>query len=104
EIISLKDGDRVVGAAPAPDGAELVFVTSDAQLLRFDASAVRHQGRTAGGMAGIRVAAGERVISFGVVDADAEGTVVVTVAGTTQALAGADAGTGKVSDFDEFPA
>jgi len=104
EIISLKDGDRVVGAAPAPDGAELVFVTSDAQLLRFDASAVRPQGRTAGGMAGIRVAAGERVISFGVVDADAEGTVVVTVAGTTQALAGADAGTGKVSDFDEFPA
>src|SRR5690606_27536368 len=44
EIIALKDGDSVVGAAPAPDDAELVFVTSDAQLLRFDASAVRPQG------------------------------------------------------------
>ncbi|MDF2555765.1 MAG: topoisomerase, partial [Microbacterium sp.] len=58
EIISLKPGDRVVGAAPAPDGAELVFVTSDAQLLRFDAAAVRPQGRAAGGMAGVRVADG----------------------------------------------
>jgi DNA gyrase subunit A len=102
EIIALKDGDRVIGAAPAPDGAELVFVTTDAQLLRFDASAVRPQGRTAGGMAGVRVAAGERVIFFGVTVAAPE-TVVVTVAGTSQALLGADAGTGKVSEFTEFP-
>jgi DNA gyrase subunit A len=102
EIIALKDGDRVVGAAPAPDDAELVFVTTDAQLLRFDASSVRPQGRTAGGMAGVRVAAGERVIFFGVTDAASE-TVVVTVAGASQALLGADAGTGKVSEFTEFP-
>ena len=40
EIIALRDGDRVVGAAPASDGAELVFVASDAQLLRFDAASV----------------------------------------------------------------
>ena len=104
EIIALKDGDRVVGAAPAPDGAELVFVTADAQLLRFDAAAVRPQGRAAGGMAGIRLAAGERVVFFGVVGAGAGEAVVVTVAGSSQALAGADAGTAKVSAFAEFPA
>jgi DNA gyrase subunit A len=102
EIISLKDGDRVVGAAPATDDVELVFVTTDAQLLRFDASAVRPQGRTAGGMAGVRVAAGARVIFFGVTDATSD-TVVVTLAGTSQALLGADPGTGKVSEFAEFP-
>lgn len=103
EIIALKPGDRVVGAAPAPDGVELVFVTSDAQLLRFDAAAVRPQGRAAGGMAGIRVADGERVIAFTAVTAS-DATVVVTIAGSTQSLAGADAGSGKVSDFAEFPA
>ncbi|MET0811786.1 MAG: DNA topoisomerase IV subunit A [Microbacterium sp.] len=103
ELIALKDGDRVVGAAPAPEGSELVFVTSDAQLLRFDASSVRPQGRSAGGMAGIRVTAGERVIWFGVVPADAPETVVVTVAGSTETLAGADSATAKVSSFDEFP-
>ncbi|WP_434811285.1 DNA gyrase/topoisomerase IV subunit A [Microbacterium sp. bgisy189] len=102
EIISLKPGDRVVGAAPAQDGTELVFVTSDAQLLRFDAAAVRPQGRAAGGMAGMRVAPGEQVISFTAVVAGDE-TVVVTIAGSTQSLAGADAGSGKVSSFAEFP-
>ncbi|MEU1970431.1 DNA topoisomerase IV subunit A [Microbacterium sp. NPDC019599] len=104
EIIALKDGDRVVGAAPAPDGAELVFVVSDAQLLRFDADSVRPQGRSAGGMAGVRVASGERVVFFGVVGATAFDAVVVTIAGSSQALAGAESGTAKVSQFTEFPA
>ncbi|KZE90910.1 DNA gyrase/topoisomerase IV subunit A [Microbacterium sp. TNHR37B] len=103
EIISLKPGDRVVGAGPAPDDAELLFVTSDAQLLRFDASAVRPQGRAAGGMAGIRVADGERVIFFSPLSAR-DDAVVVTVAGSTDSLLGADAGSGKVSALSEFPA
>ncbi|GAA3625313.1 DNA topoisomerase IV subunit A [Microbacterium awajiense] len=102
EVIALKPGDRVVGAAVAPDGSELVFVTSDAQLLRFDAGAVRPQGRAAGGMSGIRVTTGESVVFFGVVD-DAEEAEVVTVAGSTGAIAGADAGSAKVSAFAEFP-
>lgn len=102
EVIALKDGDRVVGAAVAPDDAELVFVTSDAQLLRFDAAAVRPQGRAAGGMAGIRVTPGEAVIAFDVVTTR-EDIVVVTVAGSAQAIAGTDAGSAKVSAFAEFP-
>ncbi|MBU4464872.1 MAG: DNA topoisomerase IV subunit A [Actinobacteria bacterium] len=103
EIIVLKAGDSVVGAALAPDDTELVFVTSDAQLLRFDASAVRPQGRAAGGMAGIRVTPGERVVYFGVIDPAASDPVVVTIAGSAQALAGADAASGKVSVLEEFP-
>ncbi|MCT9820070.1 DNA topoisomerase 4 subunit A [Microbacterium sp. W1N] len=103
EIIALKPGDTVVGAAAAPDDAELVFVTSDAQLLRFGADQVRPQGRAAGGMAGIRITAGERAVYFDAVVAGDE-TVVVTIAGSTQALAGTDAGSGKVSEFTEFPA
>ena len=103
EIITLKAGDRVVGAGLAPDDDELVFVTSDAQLLRFGADAVRPQGRAAGGMAGIRLAAGAQAIAFFPVAPD-EGTVVVTVAGSSQAIAGTDAGSAKVSSYDEFPA
>ncbi|MEO9151281.1 MAG: DNA topoisomerase IV subunit A, partial [Lapillicoccus sp.] len=53
ELISLKEGDRVVGACEIPsDSWDLVFITSDAQLLHFPAAAVRPQGRSAGGMAG----------------------------------------------------
>ncbi|KXZ60103.1 DNA gyrase subunit A [Microbacterium laevaniformans] len=102
EIIALKDGDLVVGAAAAPDGAELVFVASDAQLLRFEAASVRPQGRAAGGMAGIRLSAGAAVVAFNVVTEPAD-AVVVTIAGSSQAIAGTDAGSAKVSMFDEFP-
>jgi len=104
EIIALREGDRVVGAAPASDGAELVFVASDAQLLRFDASSVRPQGRAAGGMAGIRLSDGAAVIAFTVVGASEFDAIVVTVAGSGSALAGTDAGSAKVSLFSEFPA
>ena len=103
EIIALKPGDTVVGAALAADGTELVFVTTDAQLLRFDAAAVRPQGRSAGGMAGIRLAGDARVIAFTAVAAT-DDTVVATVAGSTAALPGTDAGSAKVSAFTEFPA
>ncbi len=101
EVIALKAGDEVVGAAPAEDDRELVFVTSDAQLLHFGADQVRPQGLPAGGMAGIKLGAGARVLFFGVVDpASAE---VVTVSGSSATIAGTDPGRAKVSSFSEFP-
>jgi DNA gyrase subunit A len=112
EIIALKDGDRVVGAAQLADEAQdLVFVTSDAQLLRFGAAAVRPQGRSAAGMAGIRLAPRAAVVWFGAagpaVPSSAEDPasvpVVVTVAGTAAALPGTSAGTVKVTPYAEYP-
>ena len=53
EVIRLNDGDEVVGAVPLSTGdEELVFITSDAQLLHFPAPGVRPQGRSGGGIAG----------------------------------------------------
>jgi DNA gyrase subunit A len=104
EIIGLREGDRVVGAAIASDAAELVFVANDAQLLRFDASSVRPQGRGAGGMAGMRLSDGAEAIGFFVVGGSAFDAVAVTVSGSSTAIAGTDAGSAKVSPFSEFPA
>ncbi len=68
ELITLKDDDRVIGAAYLTgDDAELVFITSDAQLLRFSANSVRPQGRPAAGMAGIRLSGGATAIWFGAI-------------------------------------
>jgi DNA gyrase subunit A len=103
-LIALREGDRVVGAASAPDSAELVFIAADAQLLRFDASSVRPQGRAAGGMAGMRLAPGVEAIGFFVVGAAAFDAIVVTVAGSSTSLPGTDPGSAKVSAFTEFPA
>ena len=104
EVISLKDGDRVVGAVQrASDALDLVFITSDAQLLRFSAASVRPQGRAAGGMAGIRLAARASVVWFGAVNAGDSTAEVVTVAGRSGALPGTTAATVKVSAYAEFP-
>jgi DNA gyrase subunit A len=109
EIISLRDGDEVVGAVELGSHAtDLVFITDDAQLLRFGAQLVRPQGRAAGGMAGINLASGAKVIYFGAVDLtvkDGEwGNVVVTVSGSGSALPGTQTGAAKVTPFAEYPA
>lgn len=106
EIISLKPGDQVIGAGAAPDGADLIFVTSDAQLLRFEAAKVRPQGRTAGGMVGVNLSAGARAICFAVAAPCIAGTpaaVVVTVAGSLAHLAGTGPTSIKASALEDFP-
>jgi len=105
EIIALKDGDRVVGAVELRTGEEeLVFIAADAQLLRFPASQVRPQGRPAGGMAGIKLSEGVKVLSFTAID-PAVDALVVTVAGSTadtlEGLGGL--GTAKATPFDQYP-
>ena len=102
EVIGLKAGDTVVGAAEAPDDVELVFVTTDAQLLHFPASAVRPQGAPAGGMAGMKLGSDASVLFFGAVD-PASDAVVATVSGAESILPGTDPGRAKVSSFIEYP-
>ncbi|WP_415856697.1 DNA gyrase C-terminal beta-propeller domain-containing protein, partial [Sinomonas sp. G460-2] len=104
EAIALKPGDRVIGAAPAADDDALVFISEQSQLLHYPASSVRPQGRTAGGMAGIRLAEGDKALSFGVVPAGDGAAVVVTIAGSRDALPGTAPGTAKVTPFAEYPA
>ncbi|WP_226913362.1 DNA gyrase/topoisomerase IV subunit A [Gephyromycinifex aptenodytis] len=102
DIISLKDGDVLVGAAQLRTGnEELVFITQDAHLLHFSAEKVRPQGRAAGGVAGIKLTSSEAVW-FGAVP-DSDETVVVTVSGTGDARPGTQAGSVKVTRFAEFP-
>jgi DNA gyrase subunit A len=105
EVITLKDKDTVVGVAPAgSEDTDLVFLTRQAQLLRFSAAGVRPQGRTAGGMAGIKLAAGDQVVFFGAVAPGDEAAVVVTISGTEGALPGTAPGAAKVTAFAEYPA
>ncbi|HET9897093.1 MAG TPA: DNA topoisomerase IV subunit A [Streptosporangiaceae bacterium] len=108
DVIALKEGDRVVGAVQLEsEDVDLVFITTDAQLLRFPASAVRPQGRPAGGMAGIRLAPRAEVLWFGAVrpDTGPDNTepVVVTVAGSAGALPGTAATAVKVTAYAEYP-
>jgi DNA gyrase subunit A len=98
EVITLKDDDEVLQATWLTDGAEsLVFVSSDASLLRFPAKLVRPQGLKGGGMAGINLAADAEAVSFNVVttkDPVHGEPMVVTSTGTQV----------KVTPFRLYPA
>ncbi|MFD5370498.1 DNA topoisomerase (ATP-hydrolyzing) subunit A [Streptomyces sp. NPDC127103] len=103
EVITLKEGDRIVGATELRTGEEdLVFITSDAQLLRYPAAQVRPQGRPAGGMAGVKLADGADVLSFTAVDPAAD-AVVFTVAGSTGTLDSSAGTSAKLTPFDQYP-
>jgi DNA gyrase subunit A len=103
EVITLKDGDKIVGAVELRTGEEdLVFITDDAQLLRYQASQVRPQGRAAGGMTGIKLTEGAKVISFTAVD-PAVDAVVFTVAGSRGTLDDSVQTTAKLTPFDQYP-
>src|SRR4051794_14865930 len=103
EVVRLGDGDAVVGAAELRTGEEeLCFITSDAQLLHFPAAAVRPQGRSAGGIAGVRLAGKQTAVFFGAFTPD-DSAVVVTASGSGTALPGTEAGSVKVTPFAEYP-
>ena len=102
----------------AEDDDRLVFISSDSSLLTFEAKNVRPQGRTAGGMAGIKLAEGARVAAFNVVPAgkvawtyeegengltSGSGAVVLTVAGDSDALPGTENGAAKVTPLENVP-
>ncbi|HWS38859.1 MAG TPA: DNA topoisomerase IV subunit A [Actinoplanes sp.] len=98
EVITLKEGDEVLQATWLSDGAEsLVFITSDASLLRFPAKLVRPQGLKGGGMAGVNLTADAEVISFNAVATsdDQHGVPMVVTSTGTQV---------KVSPFASYPA
>ena len=103
DVVSLDDGDAVVGVRELRTGdEELCFITTDAQLLRFPASVVRPQGRTGGGVAGIKLAAGASVLFFGAFE-PAEDAEVVTIASAAGTIPGTEAGSVKVTPFDAYP-
>ncbi len=98
-LIALKEQDQVVGIAEASEDAELAFITSEANLLVFPASTVRPQGLPASGMAGINIPSG-KAIFFGVPSSDG---VVATVANSSMALGGTDAGSAKLTQLSAYP-
>lgn len=98
EVITLREGDEVVGATWLVDGSETVaFVSSDASLLHYPAAVVRPQGLKGGGMAGIKLAGDAEVVFFGALGTgDDEHGEPMVVTSTGRMV--------KVTPFAEYPA
>lgn len=106
-VMPIAENDALIGARAMSESeaerSDLVLITSDAQLLRFPASSVRAQGRSGNGVTGIGLNANAHLVAAGIVRPGIPAQVV-TIAGSSTALPGTEAGTIKVSDIAEFPA
>lgn len=93
-IIGLKDGDEIIAAGPTYDNDHFVLITSEASLLTFSTNLVRPQGRTGGGVTGIKLGDGAMLNSFSIIaESVQEQAVVVTATDNTV----------KTSLFSDFP-
>jgi len=88
--VDLRDGDRLVGVGLTDGGRDIILVSNDGKAIRFAEDEVRPMGRDATGVRGIRLAAGQEVISLVVV---AEG-LILTVS---------EHGFGKLTPLEDFP-
>ncbi|RSM65301.1 DNA topoisomerase IV subunit A [Kibdelosporangium aridum] len=97
DVITLKDGDEIVGATWLTDGTEtFAFVGSDSSLLRFSSTLVRPQGLKGGGMQGINLGKEAEAIFFAAVrtnDDEHGAPMVVTSTGMSV----------KVTPFSQYP-
>lgn len=92
--INLQKGDRLVSANLSATGDTVSIVTAKGQSIRFDTEEVREMGRTAGGVRGMSVKKGDRVVSAEVIPAQlAKKASLLVVMGK---------GYGKQTKLDEY--
>ncbi|MEK7144339.1 MAG: DNA gyrase subunit A [Patescibacteria group bacterium] len=70
--INLQKGDKLVSATLAEEGDTVSIVTAKGQSIRFEAEDVREMGRAAGGVRGISVKKGDKVVSAEVIPSAAK--------------------------------
>ncbi|HEX4388317.1 MAG TPA: DNA gyrase subunit A [Steroidobacteraceae bacterium] len=89
--VDLADNDQLVGVALTDREREIILVSSGGKAIRFHENEVRHMGREASGVRGIRLGPGHDVIALIVVG---EGYVLTASA----------TGYGKLTPLEDFPA
>src|SRR4029077_16590498 len=61
--VDLADNDQLVGVAITDGEREIILVSSGGKAIRFREEEVRHMGREAAGVRGIRLGSGQEVIA-----------------------------------------
>ena len=89
--IDLREEDQLVGVDITDGNSDVLLFSSAGKAARFNESNVRSMGRTAGGVRGIKLSDGQKVIALIVAD---EGMV----------LTATENGFGKRTSLDEYPA
>jgi len=91
--IKLSSGDELISARFTQKGDTISIVTAKGQSIRFKESDIREMGRNAGGVRGIKLGKGDRVISSDVISKDAKEAALLVVSTN---------GYGKKTAIDEY--
>jgi len=89
--MDVEDEDELVVAHLATDQDDVLMVTEKGQSIRFAVSSLRASSRTSGGVAGIRLTSGDRVVGMGISYSEAL-VLVIT-----------ENGYGKLTPIDDYP-
>ena len=92
KAINLDDDDRLIGTAITTGNQEILLASSAGKLIRFAEDQVRHMGRTARGVRGMKLKKDEKIISLMIAD------------DTKTVLCVSENGYGKKTNLDDFPA
>ena len=76
--VSLDNGDYLVGAAITDGKHDVMLFSNGGKAVRFDESDVRPMGRGAHGVRGMRLAAGQKVISMLVAESETQSVLTAT--------------------------
>src|SRR5579863_6847559 len=88
--VDLADNDQLVGVALTDGEREIMLVSSGGKAIRFHEREVRHMGREAAGVRGIRLGPGQDLIAL-------------IVIGEGHVLSASAAGYGKLTPLADFP-
>jgi DNA gyrase subunit A len=88
--VDLADNDQLVGVALTDGEREVVLVSSGGKAIRFHETEVRHMGREAAGVRGIRLLDGQALIAL-------------IVVGDGHVLTASASGYGKLTPLADFP-
>ena len=91
KAINLDDDDRLIGTAITDGNQQILLASSAGKLIRFNEEHVRHMGRTARGVRGMKLKKGEKIISLMIAD------------NTKTVLCVSENGYGKKTNLDDFP-
>jgi len=89
--VDLADNDQLVGVALTDGQREIILVSSGGKAIRFHEDEVRHMGREATGVRGIRLGPGHDLIAL-------------IVVGEGHVLTASATGYGKLTPLEDFPA
>lgn len=91
--IDLQDGDNVVSVALTDSACDIMLFSDGGKAIRFKESQVRPMGRTARGIRGIKLGAGQKVISMVALANESTGAI----------LTATERGYGKRTALDDYP-